>query len=58
MKTEPKQKNLITIDDAVSAVKSMGISDYYQQQIKEAEDRGYQKALDDMREKLNKLVKP
>ena len=40
---------------AVSTVKGMGLADYYQRLIDAAEKRGYEKAIIDMRGKLNKM---
>lgn len=40
---------------ATNAVRSMGLSEFYEKQIAAAEKRGYQKAIEDMQAKLNKM---
>jgi hypothetical protein len=43
------------IEMAVRAVKGMGLADYYERLISAAERRGYQRAVDEMTIKLNKM---
>lgn len=56
-KPEPKK---FTSQEAIDmATKAMsGLGDYYQDQINKAEARGYQKAIDEMRAKLDSLFYP
>jgi len=54
-----KSKKKYTSDEAIematNAVRSMGLSEFYEKQIAAAEKRGYQKAIEDMQAKLNKM---
>lgn len=53
-----KDKKIYTSQEAIematNAVKGMGLAEYYQKQIDQAELRGYNRALDDMAEWIKK----
>lgn len=52
---KPKQVGAYETEQAVQAVKSMGIAEAHRGELKREFARGYHQALDDMRAKLDKM---
>lgn len=51
-------KKTLTVDEAVQAVRSMGIADAHKAELKREYQRGYHQAIEDMRAKLDKMFLP